>query len=109
MNKKYGFIKDVELRKVKRALGRLRDQEQAGLEVAAEREELIKKLLYIKHYPEDRKYISLFPPSELTPKAKELQQQTMQEVLSTRQRILSKRAPAPAPEPRKDDFFLDEN
>ena len=63
LKSKYESIMNVEIKKVHRRLNSLRAMEKTE-EVGKEIEEWRKKMNYIKHFPKNLKYVSLFPTNK---------------------------------------------
>eukprot|EP00033_Pygsuia_biforma_P002860 GCRY01003155.1.p1 GENE.GCRY01003155.1~~GCRY01003155.1.p1 ORF type:complete len:251 (+),score=47.52 GCRY01003155.1:133-885(+) len=58
---KYHYVKFVEKKKVERKIKHLEEKAELTSEEEQERWNLLKDLEYIKYYPSDKKYVSLFP------------------------------------------------
>ena len=77
-------IKQVELTKLYRMIKKNQalqnKNEGKPKELAREMEELKKKVRYVKNFPKDMKYLSLFPNNELAEEAKAHQLRIMDKI-----------------------------
>jgi|JI6StandDraft_1071083.scaffolds.fasta_scaffold04682_18 hypothetical protein len=84
IEKKYGPIKQVELTKLYRMIKKNQalqnKNEGKPKELKQEMEELKKKVRYVKNFPKDMKYLSLFPNNELAEEAKAHQLRIMDKI-----------------------------
>jgi hypothetical protein len=104
---------NIEKRKVANQLRQIKENQPDNRTLYAE---WLRKLNYIKYFPKNLKYISLFPNTPLSTKASEFQLKVMNDIeadLSKKKEKLNqfeaeykagtKRRPS-----KKDDFFLEE-
>ena len=104
---------NIEKRKVAKKIRDIKSQEPIDRETLAL---WYKKLNYIKHFPKNLKYISLFPTTELSERAAQFQSKIMDDIesdLNKRKEKLNKFEPEyhageqKKKPSKKDDFFLE--
>lgn len=90
------------------------ENESARFPLEKEKAEIIKKLNYIKMYPKDKKYISLFPKNStaLDEKAQNMQNSIMESIERQISAIKNKKysfisQPTETKAPKTDAFFLE--
>lgn len=90
------------------------ENESARLDLEKEKAEIIKKINYIKMYPKDKKYISLFPKNttNLDEKAQNMQNSIMESIEKQISAIKNKKytfssKPTETKSSKTDAFFLE--